>query len=545
MEKQEKQQKSKSQENESEGKGNSASPPAFSVSTSPVPPPNNNNPLQAAGGIFDGIADALNMRENEAELDLQEDIADFESRNYGPMTYTRPNIGGSGFEASYSPPRKKLDVEVRTKVRFAPGLLAEGGTVRSPNSFMNREQIVTVLNTFPALQAQILPFYQWGGDERAIHLQRFRDNISSTMNVWQNTGMHMQVAETGWENVTATPNINIRMSEGTAVHAQESYGPLGLFTRTDDTGSDHLQVEIVKKPSTADAAAINNIIRTHMTNFFNGLPMGIGAGMVGSIPNDFGARGVRSYLGTDPSARGGAPNAFNNFMSLESDRSDDPNDRVFEHTVHFEDGETDLSLSEWFRLYQFVSNPSVLLQNPNGNVNVELRGFDSVPGTDAENRDRVSKRLQSVSQVINDKMDSRSVNISTHVNPATQHNDSDSQASLSQSFNPWHDPADFRRVDIKITHQGRGANRQNVLSHEFGHVFGLGDEYAETANGYNRPAGSNADHHDIATQAGVSGGAVVGSDNRMMSTGNLVNPAHYSTFADCLRQLTGKPWSVV
>ncbi len=70
-----------------------------------------------------------------------------------------------------------------------------------------------------------------------------------------------------------------------------------------------------------------------------------------------------------------------------------------------------------------------------------------------------------------------------------------------------HDPANFRRVDITVTREGRGG--QNVFAHELGHVFGLGDEYVEVANGYNRPAGTQASHHQLAIDAGVSGGALL------------------------------------
>jgi hypothetical protein len=56
---------------------------------------------------------------------------------------------------------------------------------------------------------------------------------------------------------------------------------------------------------------------------------------------------------------------------------------------------------------------------------------------------------------------------------------------------------------------------------------------------------SLASHNRLAKNAGVAGGAVVGNDNRMMSTGNVVGAAHYSTFADALNRLTSKSWRVI
>jgi hypothetical protein len=149
--------------------------------------------------------------------------------------------------------------------------------------------------------------------------------------------------------------------------------------------------------------------------------------------------------------------------------------------------------------------------------------------------------MNSVQNYIDSRVDNS--NISTNYYTTNRSNDSDTSAEADLvAFPDRHDPADFRRVDIMVTRQGRGG--QNVFAHELGHVFGLGDEYAETANGYNRPAGALASHDQLAKNAGVTGGAVVGNDNRIMSTGNVVGAEHYSTFADALNRLTSKTWRV-
>jgi len=96
---------------------------------------------------------------------------------------------------------------------------------------------------------------------------------------------------------------------------------------------------------------------------------------------------------------------------------------------------------------------------------------------------------------------------------------------------------------VEVEREGRGG--QNVFAHELGHVFGLGDEYVEEANGYDRSAGDDATHHQLAIDAGVAEGAIVADDQRMMSGGNEVGAAHYSTFADALNQLTSKSWRIV
>lgn len=510
----------------------------------------NQAPIQGIGlsNLFgkgkNGVQDALNMRDNEKELDLQEDIKNFKSQKYGPITYTRDGISGSGFETYYVPNKDLLNVEVRSKVRFADGLVNEGGTISSPNYFMNQGRLLTTLNAYPDLANQVLPYFQWNSDEKQIHLIRFKDNIQASASVWQDTGMSFQVNEIGWENVKAKPRIDLKIAEGEAINAKKNYGPFGILTKPDKEGSDHLQIEVVKKISHADARTVNTLIQNYLNAAIPGTDPISNVKRHHLTPNYSSLRGVRSYLGNNPDKKNRSKSeGHNNFMSLESDRSDNPVTQTFNHKVLFENGASTISSSAQTDLDNFFSNPSILLKNPNGTVKVALHGYASAPGSTASNTQIVQQRLTAVADAINQKMDGSSLNIKQYVNPSTQTNNSDSAAEADLASNPAHNPADFRRVDIKIEQSGRGG--QNVLAHEFGHVFGLGDEYAEVGSGYNRPAGSAAHHDQLAKDAGIPGGAVVRNDSRMMSTGNDVKPAHYSTFAETLKQLTSKKWKIV
>ena len=473
-----------------------------------------NSGTTVQGFWWDAVADQFR--------ELQKMI--FRSRNYGPVTYTRSNISGSGFEASYNPTAGVLNVTVRGKIRFADTLSASGGTFSSSNNFMNTAGFIPIMNALPPeVQARILPYFQWTETQKQIHLVRFRDNLRAATNLWQDTGMSLQVNETGWEDVTAVPRIHLDITEGNAVTNQTSTGAV------DESSSDNLQVEIVKQPTREEAAEIRRIITEHNAT-------------TGATVNNRMLRGVRSYLGNDPGSRGSSPEGFNNFMSLESNRLDDPATKVYTTSVRFGNNESDLSDEARAQLDSFFSDPMILLDNADRAIDIDLSGFASAAGSTSYNRSLVDKRIESVNRYIDDKISSSDLN--TNIYSSINTNDSDQSAEAELAANPaTYDPGNFRRVDITITREGRGG--QNVFAHELGHVFGLGDEYVEVANGYNRPAGAQASHHQLAIDAGVSGGAIVGNDNRIMSTGNNVTAEHYSTFADALRQLTSKPWKVV
>ncbi|NQU52325.1 MAG: DUF4157 domain-containing protein [Bacteroidetes bacterium] len=460
----------------------------------------------------------------------EEQKREFRNRNYGPLTYTRTEISGSGFEAKYYPRASRLNVTVRGKMRFADTLVNNGGTYSSSNYFMQRAGFINIMNNLPAaVQSRILPYFQWTDEQKQIHLIRFRQNLQAAGNLWQNTGMSFQVDETGWEDVTATPNININITQGEAVHRTRPGGFFNLFTVTDESTSDHVQVEIVKQPTASDFANVRQIITEHNA--------ATGASVTGGM-----VRGVRSYLGNDPGSRDSAPQGFNNLMSLESDRMDDPSNQRYRTSVRFENNENELSGSARGSLDNFFSDPNILLDNSDRDVDVDLQGFASAPGSTIYNRSLVESRIDTVENYIDNRIINS--NINTNVWSVGRTNDSDSSAETDLAANPaTHDPADFRKVDVTVNRQGRGG--QNVFAHELGHVFGLGDEYAEVGNGYNRPAGSAATHDQLAKNAGVAGGATVGDDNRMMSTGNQVGAAHYSTFADALSRLTSKRWKII
>ena len=115
--------------------------------------------------------------------------------------------------------------------------------------------------------------------------------------------------------------------------------------------------------------------------------------------------------------------------------------------------------------------------------------------------------------------------------------------------------AEERRVDIVI---GSG-NAQSTIAHEFGHAFGLGDEYANTplvSPGLGRDTGTpqmgdTATHDTLVKNMIDAGGqplkgAVCEPTDSIMSVGDVVRPQHYATFHASLTEITAPqgPWAL-
>jgi outer membrane protein OmpA-like peptidoglycan-associated protein len=102
-------------------------------------------------------------------------------------------------------------------------------------------------------------------------------------------------------------------------------------------------------------------------------------------------------------------------------------------------------------------------------------------------------------------------------------------------------PAD-RRVDLLVD----GGGRMVTAVHEFGHAFGLDDEYATAG----APIGSTPSHDEsAAAMTDALGrhlpGAATEHNGGIMSWGNEVRPRHYATFYKALAQVTGEPeWAL-
>lgn len=172
---------------------------------------------------------------------------------------------------------------------------------------------------------------------------------------------------------------------------------------------------------------------------------------------------------------------------------------------------------------------------------VVLTGHASATGSAEYNQKLSERRAESVAQFMRDN---GFVNVSTRV----------SGTGVGETEATGGEVEHDRRVDIII---GSG-NSQNTLAHEFGHAFGLGDEYANTplvSSGLGRDTGTpqmgdDATHDTLVKKMVDAGGtplagAVCEPTDSIMSVGDVVRPQHYATFHAALTQITKQdPWAL-
>ena len=96
--------------------------------------------------------------------------------------------------------------------------------------------------------------------------------------------------------------------------------------------------------------------------------------------------------------------------------------------------------------------------------------------------------------------------------------------------------ADWRRADITV---GAFEANQTTVAHEFGHMFGLQDEYP-TPDGGTRDVGTPVAHSALAERLIPGQQPILAHHNEdIMSNGEVVRPHHYVTFLEVLGVMTG------
>ena len=253
----------------------------------------------------------------------------------------------------------------------------------------------------------------------------------------------------------------------------------------------------------------------------------------GAGPNELhGREGVNSQVAGDNDRT----NAFDQNMTLSS-QDILPSKRPLLATVpvFFEHDKSDIKPAERTKIRKFASKwqgaaPGTAGSRP---ASVELKAMTTASGSDVYNQGLAQRRADAVKA----ELAAAGFNsVNTRV----------AETPLGETPAAGSEDANFRRVDM--IPDGGGA--QTVAVHEFGHAFGLDDEYGAEF-GAGRPAAGTAVGHDAATKKMTDAtganlpGAVVENNNNIMSVGGAVQPQHYSTFHEALRAISGiEEWAL-
>lgn len=164
-------------------------------------------------------------------------------------------------------------------------------------------------------------------------------------------------------------------------------------------------------------------------------------------------------------------------------------------------------------------------------IRVDVVGHASASGGADHNRRLAQRRAEAVRDYLRDH---GFHNIGTRINLGSR--GADEADPLDP--NNEHD----RRVDLSVD----GGARQIGALHEWGHAFGLVDEYTTAGTSIGDPTG----HDDLVkamTRANGEHlpGAIREHNGGIMSEGNEVRPQHYATFHHALTTVTAQsPWSL-
>ncbi|HYQ56874.1 MAG TPA: OmpA family protein, partial [Draconibacterium sp.] len=306
---------------------------------------------------------------------------------------------------------------------------------------------------------------------------------------------------------------------------------VAAYSTATNTGNDHLQVTLVKNPERSEFREVRNLIQTTAER--------VGRERSESIDTaadlTTGARVDSTRFGS-----GRNTNPYDSELTLSNlhlqntpGELNDFNRSMLRRTIYFDHDQSELDANDKARIDQFIVDFREA-DNETQNSTVRLEGHASRAGSTAYNRRLVNARLASVMGYLREK---GFPNIEARV--ATE-NRSDEMAE--EYPDTGSNAAEFRSVRIIV---GSG-ELQNTVAHEFGHVFGLLDEYATVGtsfSGTGTAPGTEVGHSDMSENIGAGRVLSENSDN-IMSAGNTVRAQHYGPFGWALHQLTNKNWEV-
>lgn len=439
--------------------------------------------------------------------------ADLQSfRDHGPFPGTAdgqlivPDTGLGGFNATYDPTTMELTINVNMLMTFLDGISISGGVFLANNPGL--QDLVDALNATTGqrrvrAEAAVRDGWQWHGDEDGWMAQ-YQQQVAAA---W--SGQHVfQGSRPGWEGQLANTRVQINAAKIVSSGGPEPVpeGAAGGPVHTRATIFKTSPVDRARDALTPIADDLDENV-----DFFGGHDEDVGAEV---HPGSTGS-------GTDQT------------LTLGSDQLLTPVSKLT-HPVFFGFDRDDLNADAVGGLTALIRT----IQAPAGQpgTSIEVVGHASTVGDETYNQGLSERRANRVAEFLRTTtVDGNGLaNVTTRLAAPGGTGETGMEATHRS-----------QRVDVIVA----GGERQNVAHHEFGHMIGLGDEYAVPrdattgdpnglVNGTGGEVGDPAIHDTLSRDMGL-GGAVSENNDSVMSLGNTIRPQHYATFMKALRDLTG------
>jgi outer membrane protein OmpA-like peptidoglycan-associated protein len=409
-----------------------------------------------------------------------------------------PPTGIGGFNARYDPISMVLKIVLNIAMTFLDGITISRNVCIAGNPGLQPlADRVNSLRGTPRQKAldRIRRDWQWHGDEDTW-MQTYRQSVSA---VWSRQHT-FRSTHPGWESQLA--NVDVQVNTSKATGSGGTPPPVPAATN----GPIHCQGTIYK---TSDVPT-DNLFGTEADNvpIVGGNDIDVGAEMGPGTPES----------GTDQTLTIGSDAAVHGVSKLTG-------------SIFFGQGSAVVSLDQTARLDEFIRT----FQPPAGGAGttIDIVGRSNTRGgTPQFNQQLSERRAHSVA----DYLRTASVDGKSFANAVTRIRGEVGEGSGGASRDEH-----WRRAEISVA----GGQQQNVAAHEFGHMIGLGDEYAVIPDDQGMISGTgpnvgDATAHDTLSKEMGLGGAVAENNDSIMSLGSTVRPQNYATFMHALHTVTGR-----
>jgi outer membrane protein OmpA-like peptidoglycan-associated protein len=418
---------------------------------------------------------------------------------HGAFGPTEVQPGGGAFSAAYDPATGVLNIVIRAAVNFQDALTSSSGSFTPANA--NLQSLANSAGSLPpARRAAFLARYQWNATEKSTWLTSLETSVEGA---WG--GKHQfHINKPQWEWIGANVNVDVQTHEGARA------------------GNDHMAMDAIKMPPGENLYSHND---------------------AGTVNADGSANGGFSSTNT-----GSSTNSFDSTMTIASTDVGNRHDNALINSVNFDHNSDALSadaqttLQNWVATFQGAPTAPGAPKTGSRSIALKLSAHTSASGSADYNHDLAQRRADAVKTFLTS-------NGFTNVTGSVITDPAGTEAGASTTDTAARQRQQ-RRVDLVVD----SGVAQVLAAHEFGHAFGLGDEYstspaAGTAgssliSGTGAQAGTAASHDAMTkNMTDASGnhlpGAVNENNDNIMSLGNTVQPQHYSTFHTALQTISG------